>query len=210
MVTPQDLDEAEAVVEAAEVKLDQAETHHATTGSPTAVAELQVARAEAHAARDRLRALRSRWGAERAAETRRAEAEAGFPAERREALTRQLVDARDLAADAVAALDGAAREALAAVGAYTALVRQASGELTAAGLRAGEGGPDGGGTGGVVHVGGEVWRPADGGALLGSVMQAAVAAADARHPLAQLRWAQLGGLADKAARDELLARAVER
>ncbi|MBT1098326.1 hypothetical protein [Streptomyces sp. Tu102] len=169
-----------------------------------------MAPTKAHAARDRLRLLRSRWGAERAAETRRADAEAGFPADRREALTRQLADARNMAADAVAALDGAAREALVAVGAYTALVRQVSGELVAAGLRAGEGGPDGGGTGGVVHLGGEVWRPADGGALLDSVMQAAVAAGDARHPLAQLRWAQLGGLAEKAARDELLARAVER
>lgn len=41
-------------------------------------------------------------------------------------------------------------------------------------------------------------------------MQSAAAARDARHPLAQLRWGQLGGLAEKTARDELLGKAAER
>lgn len=210
MVTEQEIAEAEAAVEAAEKKLDTAEEYHHQAGGEKAVAELRAARFDAYGARDQLRRLKSQWAAQHEAEARRAQAEAGFPARRREALTRDLADARDEAAHAIAALDGAAREALAGVAAYAALVQQTAAELVAAGLRAGDGGADGGTTAGTVVLGGETFRPADPGSLLGAVMQAVVAAYDQRHPLAALRWGQMGGLAEKTARDELLAKAAVR
>ncbi|MEV7004342.1 hypothetical protein AB0N62_43005 [Streptomyces sp. NPDC093982] len=140
-------------------------------------------------------------------------AEAGFPDKDRKALTRQLAAARDAAADAVAAVERAAAEALEKVAAYGEEVRAAAAGLKGRGLSADDGQLLGGTAGGVVHLGGEVWRPADGGALLGAllgaVLQGTVAARDPRHPLAALRWGQLGGLAEKAARDELLSKAAE-
>jgi hypothetical protein len=87
-------------------------------------------------------------------------------------------------------------------------VREASGELAAAGLRAGDGGEDGGTAAGSAYLGGETWRPADPGSLLAAVVRAVVAEQDARHPVAQ--WRQVSGLADRAAQDALLARAAER
>ncbi|MFE7837450.1 hypothetical protein ACFU53_15850 [Streptomyces sp. NPDC057474] len=208
MVTQQDIDEAEVAVEAAEVKLDQAEEHHHVSGGVRASNELKVAQAEANGARDRLRRLKALWAHQRAEEARRAAAEAGFPPKRREALTQQLADARDEAVHAVAAVEKSAAVALAAVTEYGVLVREASAELFHAGLRAGEDGQFGGATTGVVHLGGEVWRPADAGSLLAAVVRSAVAAQDARHPAAQ--WRPLAGLADQAAQAELLARAAGR
>ena len=90
MVTQQEIDWQAIAVEAAEVALDQAEAHHANAGSERAVQELRVARAQAHAERDRLRQLRTRFAAEQAAARARAQAEKGFPERRREALTQQL------------------------------------------------------------------------------------------------------------------------
>ncbi|MFJ2008547.1 hypothetical protein [Streptomyces chartreusis] len=206
MVTEQEIVAAEAAVEAAELKLDQAEEHHQHAGSGTAVTELRVARAEAHAARDGLRLLRSQFAHEQAAGRTRRAAEAGFGEKDREALTARLAGARDAAAEAVAAVEKAAAEALEKVAVYGEEVRQAAAGLKARGLSADDGQVLGATAGGVVHLAGEVWWPADGGALLGAVMQSAVRVRDARHPLAQLRWGQLGGLAEKAARDDLLAR----
>lgn len=207
-VLQEDIDEAERAVEVAELKLDQAERYHAEAGGEKSFQEFKVAQAEANAARDRVRRLRSTWAREHAAAARRVQAEKGFPRKRREALARQLADARDEAAHAVHGLDGAAREALEKVAEYAALVQQVSAELVVAGLRAGEGGEDGGTAGGVVHLGGEVWRPADAPSLLAAVARSAVAAQDPRHPVA--RWRQVAGPADRAAQDELLTRAVER
>ncbi|MEU5339359.1 hypothetical protein AB0H18_00635 [Streptomyces sp. NPDC020766] len=209
-MTEQEIVEAEAAVEGAESKLDTAEAHHATTGSPTAVTELRAARADANDARDRLRRLKGAWAKEQADEARRAAAEAKYPQRKRDTLTQQLADSRDEAAHAVAALDKAAAVALAAVAGYGALVREVSGELLGAGLRAGEGGPDGGGPDGAVHLGGERWQGPEPGSVVGAVMQTVVAAYDQRHPLAQLRWGQLGGLAETRARAELLAKAAGR
>ncbi|WNZ11485.1 hypothetical protein [Streptomyces sp. 11x1] len=209
-MTEQEIVEAERAVEVAESRLDTAEAHHATAGSPTAVTELRAARADANDARDRLRRLKSAWAKEQADEARRAAAEAVYPQRKREALVQQLADARDEAAYAVAALDKAAAVALAAVAGYGAVVRQVSGELLGAGLRAGDGGVDGGTAAGTVHLGGETWRAADPGSLVAAVMQAAVAAHDRRHVFAQARWGQMGGLVEAQARAELLARAAGR
>lgn len=208
MVTQEQIDEQVAAVEVAESALDRAEAHHDRAGSEVAVSELRVARAEAHAARDKLRHLRSRFAAEQASSRAREAAEKAFPGKRREALTQRLVDARDEAAHAVAALDKAAVEALAAVAGYGAAVREVSGELLGAGLRAGEGGEDGGTAAGVVHLDGEQWRPADAGSLLAAVVRSAVAAQNPRHPVAQ--WRQVSGLADQAAQDALRSRAAGR
>jgi hypothetical protein len=208
VVSQQEIEEAEAAVERTEAKLDTAEAYHHQAGGEKAVMELRAARFDAYGARDRVRQLRSRWAAEQAGAARRAQAEKGFPTKRREALTQQLADARDEAAHAVAALEKAAAVALAAVGAYSTVVREASGELVGAGLRAGDGGEDGGTAAGVAHLDGEVWRPADAGSLLGAVVRSAVAAQDPRHPVA--RWVQVSGMADRAAQDALLARAAER
>lgn len=210
MITEQDIEKAVAEVEQAEVKLDVAEQYHAQAGGEKAVMELRAARADAYGARDRLRSLRSRWAAERAAEARRAEAEKNFPQKRREALTRRLADARDEAAHAVAALDKAAAAALAAVAAYGQAVREVSGELVGGGLRAGDGGEDGGSVDGSVRLGDEQWRGAEPASVVAAVMQSVVASYDGRHPLAQLRWGQLGGLVETQARAELLARAAKR
>ncbi|MEU1556780.1 hypothetical protein ABZ517_29335 [Streptomyces scabiei] len=207
-IRQEDLDEAEVAVEAAEVKLDAAEQHHHVSGGVHASNELKVAQAEANGARDRLRRLKAMWAHERAEEARRADAEAAFPPKRREALTRQLADARDEAAHAVAAVEKSAAVALAAVTEYGVLVREASAELVAAGLRSGEDGQFGGATAGVVHLGGEVWRPADAASVLAAVVRSAVAEQDARHPVA--RWQQVSGLADRSAQAELLARAAAR
>lgn len=208
MVTEQEIAEAEAAVEVAENKLDVAEQYHAQAGGERAVVELKAARFDAYGARDRVRRLRSMWAAEQAGAARRAQAEEDFPAKRREALTRELVDARDEAAHAVAVLEQAAAEALEAVAVYSTVVRQTSGELTAAGLRAGDGGEDGGSVAGAVHLGGEKWAPVDAASLLAAVVRAVVAEQDARHPVAQ--WRQLSGLADRVAQDALLARAATR
>jgi hypothetical protein len=210
VVSEQEIAEAEVEVEKAEQALDLAEQHHETAGSEQAVTELRAARADAYGARDRVRQLRSRWAVEQAGAARRVEAEAGFPKKRREALTRQLADARDEAVHAIAALDRAAAVALEAVAAYSTTVREASGVLVGAGLRAGDGGVDGGGADGVVHLAEEAWRPADAGAMVAAVMQSAVAAHDRQHVFAQLRWGQMGGMAEAQARAELLSRAAER
>lgn len=210
MVTQQEIDEQVAAVEVAETALDRAEAHHDRAGSEQAVSELRVARAEAHAARDKLRHLRSRFAAEQASSRAREAAEAGFPKKQREVLAQRLADARDEAAHAIAALDRAAAVAVEAVAAYGAAVREVSGELLGAGLRAGEGGKDGGTAAGAVHLGGEQWRPADAGSLVAAVMRSAVAAHDRQHVFAQVRFGQMGGLVEAQARAELLARAAER
>lgn len=210
MTTQAEIEQAEAAVEVAERALDVAEQYHHESGGERAVAELKAARFDAYGARDRVRRLKSMWAAEQAGAARRAQAEKGFPAKRREALTRQLADARDEAAHAVALLEKAAAEALAAVAAYGAVVREVSAELCGAGLRAGDGGVDGGGADGVVHLGGEQWRPADPGSVVAAVMQSAVAAHDRQHVFAQVRWSQMGGMGEARARAELLARAAER
>lgn len=210
MITQEQIDAAEKAVEAAEVKLDRAEDHHYVSGGVRAANELKAAQVEAGSARDRVRRLKALWAAERAAEARRAEAEAAFPKKRREALTRRLAGARDEAAAAVAALDAAAAAALAAVASYGELVREASGELIGAGLRADVGGEDGGTTVGAARLGGEVWRAAEPGAVLAEVMRSVVAAYDQRHVFAQTRFGQMGGMAEAQARAELLARAAGR
>ncbi|WJV47652.1 hypothetical protein [Streptomyces flavofungini] len=210
MVTEQEIAEQVAAVEAAEVLLDQAEDFHQRAASERSVQELAVAKAEAHAVRDKLRSMRARFARERASERARAQAEAAFPPKRRQALTQQLGDSRDEAAHAITSLERAAAEALRLVAEYAAAVREVSAELVGVGLRAGDGGEDGGSAAGAVRLGGETWRAADAGAMVAAVMQAAVAAHDRQHVFAQLRWAQLGGVAEAQARAELLARAVER
>lgn len=204
MVTQHELDEAEVAVEAAEVKLDQAEDFHASAGSERAVAELRIARGGAHAARDRLRQLRTRYAAEQAASRAREAAEEAFPVKERKALAGRLAASRDEAVDAIVAAEAAVAELLAKVGAYDAMVREAANDLRARGLYA-DAGDLGGTAGGVVHLAAEVWRPADAGSLLGAVMQAAVVATSPRHPLAQLR--QVHTVAQKAGQDALLRRA---
>lgn len=209
MVTEQEIAEAETAVEAAEVKLDQAEDFHASAGSERAVSELRIARAGAHAARDRLRQLRTRYAAEQAASRAREAAEKAFPVKERAALAKRLAKSRDEAVAAVAAAEAAVAVLLEKVAAYDGAVREAAGDLRSRGLSS-DGGQDLGGTaGGVVHVGGEVWRPADAGALLAAVASSAVAEREPRHPLAAQRWRRVGGAAVVAGQDALL-RAAER
>ncbi|MGW6258626.1 hypothetical protein [Streptomyces sp. NPDC055085] len=192
----------------AEDKRDAAEQHHANAGSEQAVAELKAARFDAHGARDRLRRLRSTWAREQAGQARRAAAEAAFVNERGKTVAR-LTAGRDEAAHAVAVLEEAAAGALAAVAAYSELVRATAVELRAAGLRHDEGGVEGGAADGSVHAGGEVWRPASAPDLLGSAVSAAVAAHDQRHPLST-RWRHSGPLAAQAGQVALMAKAAER
>lgn len=208
MVTQQEIDEQVTAVEAAERKLDVAEQHHADAGSEQAVAELRAARADAHSARDRLRHMKSQWAREQAGQARRTAAEAAFT-KKRGAVVERLTQGRDEAARAVAALDQAAAEALRAVAAYSELVQSTARDLQAAGLRHDEGGVEGGALDGSVHVGGEVWRPASGPDLLGSLVSAAVTAHDRRHPLA-VKWRYSGGLAAQAGAEALLRTAAER
>jgi hypothetical protein len=204
MIEQQEIDAADHAVEKAETALDEAEARHATTGSPTAVAELLVARGVAHTARDKARRLRAQRAAEHAARDRREAAEQATSRDRA-ALVEKLAAARDQAARKVAALDQAATEALRAVAEYGDLVRQTSAELQGKGLRAGDGGDDGGARDGSVHLGGETWRPADGPGLVAYVLSATVAAHDRHHPLAQQRWRQVGGVAAQAGAQALLA-----
>lgn len=207
MVTEQQIDEQVTAVEAAEVKLDQAEAHHADAGSERAVQELRVARAQAHAARDKLRQLRTRFAAEQAASRAREAAEKAFGEKERKAVAKRLADARDEAVAALVEAERTAGRLLAAAASYEAVVRSTAAELKARGLSA-DNGEFGGTAGGVVHLDGEVWRPADAGSLLAAVARSAVAAQDPRHPVAQ--WRQVAGLADQAAQDVLRARAAER
>ncbi|MFJ3229773.1 hypothetical protein [Streptomyces sp. NPDC086787] len=207
-MTQQELSEAQAAVEAAELKLDRAEAHHARAGSEQAVTELRAARADAHAARDWYRSLAARFAREQAAGRARETAEASFPEKERKAVTRRLEKARDEAVAALVEAERVAGRLLAAVAAYEGVVRETAAGLKARGLAAGEGGEDGGTAGGVVHLGGEVWRPADAPSLLASVARSAVAARDPRHPVA--RWRQVVGLPDRAAQVELMARAAVR
>jgi hypothetical protein len=208
VLTQQEIDAAELEVERTENALDAAEAHHERAGSEKSLQEVKAARFAAHGARDRLRSLRARWAAERAAEARRAQAEANFPKKRREALAQQLGDARDEAAHAVAMLDKAAAEALRLVAEYGATVREASAELMAAGLRAGDGGEDGGTAGGTVHLAGEAWRAADPLGVLEYLLAVRVAVENPSHPLAMRRYST-ESLAGKAAREDLL-KAAER
>jgi hypothetical protein len=210
VVTQQEIDEAEAAVETAEAKLDTAEQYHHQAGGEKAVAELKAARFDAYGARDRVRLLKSRWAAEQAAGRARTAAEEAFGERERKAMARRLEEARDEALAAVVEAQRAAGRVLESVGAYEAAVRQSAAELKARGLSADGGHAWGGTAGGVARVGGETFRPADAGALLGEVMRAAVAERDQRHPLGQMKWGQLGGLAESQARAELLSRAAER
>ncbi|QQM41985.1 hypothetical protein [Streptomyces liliifuscus] len=205
-MTEQEIAEAEAAAEEAEAKLDRAEQYQDTSGSKQAVNEFRAAHVDAHAARDYLRRLRSVWAREQAGQARREAAEAALAKKRGKTVAR-LTEGRDRAAEAVAVLDRAAAEALAAVAAYTTLVQSTAGELRAAGLRHDDGGVEGGATDGSVYLtdGGvtEVWRPASGPDMLGALVSAAVAAHDQRHPLAK-RWRHSGGLAQQAGAEALL------
>jgi hypothetical protein len=208
VITQEQIDKAEAAVEAAELALDRAEVHHATAGSERAVTELRAARAYAHTARDRLRALRARRAAEQARQARRTAAEDGFPDKARKALARRLAAERDAAVAAIVAAEEASAELLEKVAAYSATVREAAGELRGRGLDASDGQGFGGTVDGSVRLDGEVWRPTEPGSLLAAVASSAVRARDTRHPFAASQWQHLGGLPAKAARDELLRRAV--
>ncbi|MEV4864273.1 hypothetical protein [Streptomyces ossamyceticus] len=208
MVTQQEIDEQVVAVEAAEVALDQAEAHHAGAGSERAVQELRVARAQAHAARDRLRHLRTRFAAEQAASRARAAAEEAFPAKERKAVAKRLAEAHDEAVAALVEAERAAARLLAATAAYEGVVRSTAAELKARGLSADDGQDMGGTAGGVVHLDGEKWAPADPGSLLVAVTRSAVTAQNPRHPAAQ--WRPVTGLADQAAQDALLRTAAER
>ncbi|WP_432020068.1 hypothetical protein [Streptomyces sp. 1222.5] len=204
------IDEAEQTVERAEAKLDEAETYNAMSASERSVVELKVAKATAYGARDRLRSLRSRWAAEHAAQERRETAEAAFSERDRRGVAKRLEKARDEAVSAIVEAERAAARVLAAVGAYSGAVREASDMLVGKGLRVDEGGVDGGSTVGTVVLGGETFRPADGGSMLAAILQSTMAEHYQQYVFAQIRFAQLGGLADRAARAELLTRAAER
>ncbi|MFF9036418.1 hypothetical protein ACF090_13210 [Streptomyces sp. NPDC014892] len=210
MITQAEIDEAEAAVEKAEQALDVAESYHHQAGGERAVMELRAARFDAHGARDRVRQLKSRWAAEHAGAARRAEAEANFPDKARRALAKQLAADRDAAVAAIAAAEKAAAEALEKVAAYSDTVRGAAADLVGRGLDASNGQGLGGTVGGVVHLDGETWQPADAASVLAAVTASVVRARDARHPFAAARWEQLGTLAQKAAQDALLARAAGR
>lgn len=202
MIAEEEITEAEAKAEEAEKVLDRAEAHHAEVGSPTASSELLCAKADAHAARDRVRRLRAAWAKYQAAKARRTAAE-GVVEQQRKAIVERLERSRDEAADAVAVLDRAVAEALRRVGSYTALVRQTSDELKTAGLRAGEGSGDGGASDGSLRLGGETWRPADAVEVVAYLVASGVAAEHPSHPFAMQRYT--GSLAAKRGRDELLA-----
>lgn len=206
-VRQEDLDEAERAVEEAEAALDAAEGHHAVVGSEAAAADVRYARGRAYNARDNVRRLRTVWAVEQQARVRRTAAEAAF-SKKRGAVVERLAAGRDEAARAVAVLDRAAAEALRTVAAYSELVQSTAQDLLAAGLRHDDGGVEGGATDGSVHVGGEVWRPVSGPDLLGSLVSAAVAARDGRHPLG-VKWRYSGGLVAQAGA-EALWKAVER
>lgn len=208
MVTQQDIEEAEAAVEEYERKLDTAEQYHHQAGGERAVAELKAARFDAYGARDRVRQLKAAWAVEQAGAARRAAAEDAFPDRARKAMAKRLAADRDAAVAAIVAAEKAAVELLAAVGAYSETVREAAADLRGRGLDGANGQGFGGTAGGVVHLDGEVWRPADAASLLAAVARSAVAAQDARHPVA--RWRQVAGLADQAAQDALRAKAAGR
>lgn len=204
MITQDQIEAAEAAVTTAEQTLDAAEHHHSIVGSETAATEARMARGVAHAARDTLRQLRNRWAAQHAAHAARESAEQAFPDKARTALVKRLATERDAAVAAIVAAEKAAAELLDAVAGYSEAVREAAADLRGRGLDASDGQDLGGTVGGVVHAGGETWRPADAGLLLAAVASSAVRARDPRHPAAAQRWGQLGGLPEKVARDELL------
>lgn len=204
MITEDEITEQTAVVERAEKKLDEAEAHHDRAGDEMSVAELRVARVEAHGARDKLRHLRARYASEQASAVARDAAERGFPEKARKALAGRLAAGRDEAVRAVTALEQAAAEALRAVAAYSELVQESAAELRGRGLDASDGQELGGTAAGTVHVGGDTWRPADPGSLLAAVLSGAVAEHAPHHPLAAQRWRRMGGLVAQAGQDELL------
>ncbi|MEH0584462.1 hypothetical protein QA942_10265 [Streptomyces sp. B21-106] len=209
-MTEQEIAEAEAAVEAAELKLDVAEQYHHQAGGERAVMELRAARFDAYAARDRVRQLKNKWAVEQAGAARRAAAEDAFPDKARKAMAERLAAERDAAVAAIVAAEKAAAELLEKVGAYSALVRESAADLRGRGLDASCAQDLGGTAGGVVHVEGEVWQPADASSVLAAVTAAVVRARDARHPFAAARWEQLGTLAQKAAQNELLSKAAVR
>ncbi|MFM9694534.1 hypothetical protein [Streptomyces europaeiscabiei] len=208
MVSQQDIEEAEAAVEEYERKLDTAEQHHHQAGGERAWTELKAARFDAYGARDRVRQLKSAWAAEQAGAARRAAAEDAFPDKARKAMAKRLAADRDAAVAAIVAAEKAAVEVLEKVAAYSETVRASAADLCGRGLDGANGQDLGGTTGGVVHLDGETWQPADAASLLAAVVRSAVATQDARHPVA--RWQQVAGLADRAAQDVLLARAAAR
>lgn len=207
MVSQQDIEEAEAAVEEYERKLDTAEQHHHQAGGERAWSELKAARFDAYGARDRVRQLKSAWAVEQAGAARRAAAEDAFPDRARKAMAERLAADRDAAVAAIVAAEKAAVELLEKVGAYSETVQAAAADLCGRGLDGANGQDLGGTTGGVVHVGGGTWQPADAASVLAAVTTSVVRARDARHPFAAARWEQLGTMAQKAAQDALLRRA---
>ncbi|MEH0637300.1 hypothetical protein QBA35_28915 [Streptomyces bottropensis] len=208
MVSQQDIEEAEAAVEEYERKLDVAEQHHHQAGGERAWTELKAARFDAYGARDRVRQLKAAWAVEQAGAARRAAAEDAFPDRARKVMAKRLAADRDAAVAAIVAAEKAAVELLTRVGAYSETVRASAADLYGRGLDGAHGQDLGATVGGVVHLGGEVWRPADAASLLAAVARSAVAAQDARHPVA--KWRPLAGLADQAAQDALRAKAAGR
>lgn len=207
MVTEVQVAAAEAAVEKAEAALDAAEQHHASVGSPQAVAELRGARGVAHGARDNLRRLRARWAADQAAMATRTAAEEKF-APAAPGMVKELGKARDAAVQAVAAAEEAITRALSAAAVYDEKVREASRDLRSRGLRADDGEEMGGRRDGGLHLDGELWLPVDGAGLIAAVVAGVVAGHSPRHPVAT--WRPLGGLPARAGQAELLARVPAR
>ncbi|WP_327724427.1 hypothetical protein [Streptomyces europaeiscabiei] len=207
-MTEQEIVEAEAAVEEYERKLDVAEQHHHQAGGERAWSELKAARFDAYGARDRVRQLKSAWAAEQAGAARRAAAEDAFPDKARKAMAKRLAADRDAAVAAIVAAEKAAAEVLEKVAAYSETVREAAADLCGRGLDGANGQDLGGTAGGVVHLDGETWQPADAGSLLAAVARSAVAVQNPRHPVA--RWQVVAGLADQAAQDVLRAKAAGR
>lgn len=206
LITDAQIAQADADAVAAERARDAAEAALARGGARVDLYRaLEEASLTASHAAAKARQLRAEQAEQQARQQERAAVQKGA-AKDLAAVVKKLTASQDKVTAAVTAVQEAMAKALTVLAEHDQLVRAASADLRARGLRLDDEEETGGGRDGSLHANGEVWSPIDGPSLLAAVAQAAVAAVHPRHPLARVAQRTCGGPGAARGQVALLAR----
>jgi hypothetical protein len=205
-ITDEQIDQADAKVEAAEQARAAAESAYARGPARTDLyREFNEAVLAATHATARAKTLRAQRDEQMARVQARVDAEKAM-AKEAAAITKKLGASSARVVEALAAAETAVRHVLAVAAEHDQAVRVAASDLRARGLTLDEAEEMGGRRDGSLRVAGEDWRPIDGPSLLDSVLRSAVAQAHPHHLLGRKAAVALGGVASVRGRDAILAR----